>query len=91
VLYLILPLALHACETWSVTLTEEHRLKLFEKRVWRGIFGSNGDEVIGGWRKLYNEELHNLYSLPDTIRMIKEDEMGRACSAHGRGMHSKFW
>jgi hypothetical protein len=51
-------------------IREEHRLKLFEKRVWRGMFGSKGNEIIGGWRKLHNEELHNLYSLPNTIGMI---------------------
>jgi hypothetical protein len=47
-------------ETWSLLLREEHRLRVFENRVPRRIFGPNMDEVIGGWRKLYNEELHNL-------------------------------
>jgi hypothetical protein len=50
---------------------EEHRLRVFENRVLRGIFGSKGDEVTGGWRKLHNEELHNLYSSPSIIRIIK--------------------
>jgi hypothetical protein len=52
--------------------------------VLRRIFGPKRDEVTGGWRKLHNEELHNLYSLPSIINMIvKEDEMGRACSTNG--------
>jgi hypothetical protein len=54
-------LVLYGCETWSLTLREEHRVRVFENRVLRGIFGPNRDEVIGGWRKLYNEELHDLY------------------------------
>jgi hypothetical protein len=67
--------------TWSLTSREEHRLRVFENRVLRRIFGPKRDEVTGGWRKMHNEELHNLYSLP--IGMIKGDEMGRACSTHG--------
>jgi hypothetical protein len=56
----IFPVVLYGCETWSVTLREEHRLKVFENRVLRRIFGQNRDEVIGGWRTLHDEELHNL-------------------------------
>jgi hypothetical protein len=57
---------------------------MFENRVLRRIFGSKRDEVMGGWRKLYDEELHNLYSLPSIIRLEdEEDEMGRACSTNG--------
>jgi hypothetical protein len=55
----------------SKTLREEHRLRVFENRVLRRIFGSKRDEVTGDWRKLHNEELHNLYSSPNIIRMIK--------------------
>jgi hypothetical protein len=62
-------------ETWSLTLREEHRLRVFENRVLRRIFGTKGDEVTGGWRKLHNEELHNLYSSPSIIRMIKSRRM----------------
>jgi hypothetical protein len=58
-------------ETWSLTLREEHRLKLFQSRVLRRIFGPTRDEVTGDWRKLHNGELHNLYSSPDIIRHIK--------------------
>jgi hypothetical protein len=55
----------------SLTLREEHRLTVFEKRVLRRIFRPKRDEVTGGWRKLHNEELHSLYSSPSIIRMIK--------------------
>jgi hypothetical protein len=62
---------LYGCETWSLTLREEDRLKVFENMVLRRIFGPKRDEVTGGWRKLHNEELHNLYCSPSIIRMIK--------------------
>jgi hypothetical protein len=68
---IILPVVLYGCETWSLTLREEHRLRMFENRVLRRIFGRKRDEVTGGWRKLHNEELHNLYPSPSIIRMIK--------------------
>jgi hypothetical protein len=66
---------LYGCETWSLTLREEHRLRVFENRVLRRIFGLKRDEVMGDWRKLHNEELHNLYSSPNIIRMIKSRRM----------------
>jgi hypothetical protein len=59
-----------------VTLREEHRLKVFENRVLRRIFGQKRNEVIGGWRKLYNEEFHNVYSSSIIIRMMKSRRMG---------------
>jgi hypothetical protein len=59
---IILPFVLYGCESWSLTLREEHRLRVFENRVLRRIFGPKRDEVIGGWRKLHNEELNDLYS-----------------------------
>jgi hypothetical protein len=59
---IILSVVLYGCETWSLTLREKHRLRVFENRVLRGIFGPKMDKVTGGWRKLHNEELHNLYS-----------------------------
>jgi len=68
---IILPLVLYGCETWSLTLTEEHRLRVFEKRVLWRIFGPKWDEVTGEWRKLYNEELNDLYSLPNIVWVIK--------------------
>jgi hypothetical protein len=58
---------LYGCETWSVTLREEHRLRVFENRVLRRIFGPKTDEVIGKWRRLHNEELNALYSSPNNI------------------------
>jgi hypothetical protein len=58
-------------ETWSLTVRDEHRLKMFENRVLKRIFGPERDEVTGGWSKLHNEELHNLYSSPSIIRIIK--------------------
>jgi hypothetical protein len=72
---IILPVVLYVCETWSLTLREEHRLRVFENRMLRGIFGPKRDEVIGGWRKLHNEELHNLYCSPSMIRIIKSRGM----------------
>jgi hypothetical protein len=62
-----LPVVLYGCETWSLTLREEHRLRAFENMVLRRIFGPKRDEVTEKWRKLHNEELHNLYSSPDII------------------------
>jgi hypothetical protein len=67
---IILPVALYGCETWSLTLREGHRLRVFENRLLR-IFGPKTKEVKGGWRKLHNEELHNLYSSPSINRKIK--------------------
>jgi hypothetical protein len=72
---IILPVVLYGCETWSLTLREEHRLRVFENRVLRRIFGPKRDEVTGGWRQLHNEELHKLYSSPSIIRMIKSRRM----------------
>ncbi|KAJ4439183.1 hypothetical protein ANN_15142 [Periplaneta americana] len=67
----ILPVVLYGCETWTLTLREEHRLKVFENKVLRKIFGAKRDEITGEWRKLHNTELHALYSSPDIIRNIK--------------------
>jgi hypothetical protein len=82
---IILPVVLYGCETWSLTLREEHRLMVFENRVLRRIFGPTRDEVTGEWRKLHNEELYNLYSSPDIIRQVKANEVGMSCGTHGRG------
>ncbi|KAJ4431941.1 hypothetical protein ANN_20550 [Periplaneta americana] len=67
----ILPVVLYGCETWTLTLREEHRLRVFENKVLRKIFGAKRDEVTGEWRKLHNTELHALYSSPNIIRNIK--------------------
>jgi hypothetical protein len=74
---IILPVVLYGCETWSLTLREEQRLRVFENRVLR-IFGPKRDEVTGEWRRPHNEELNDLYSSPNTIRVIKSRRMRRA-------------
>jgi hypothetical protein len=68
---IILPVVLYGSETWFVTLSEEHRLRVFENRVLRRLFGPTRDEVRGELKKLHNGELHNLYSSPDIIRQFK--------------------
>jgi hypothetical protein len=80
-----MPVVLYGCESWSLTLREERRLRVFENRVLRRIFGPKRDEGKGEWRKLHNEEIHNLYSSPDIIRQVKANEVGGACGTHGRG------
>jgi hypothetical protein len=82
---IILPVVLYGCETWCLTLREEHRLRVFENRMLRRIFGPKSDKVTGEWRKLHNKELHDLYSSPSIIRIIKcgEDKMGGPCSTNG--------
>ena len=72
---IILPVVLYGCETWSLTLREEHRLRVFENRVLRGIFGPKRDEVTGEWRKLHNEELNDLYCSLNIVRVIKSRRM----------------
>jgi hypothetical protein len=62
-------------ETWSLTLRKEHRLRAFENRVLRRIFGPKRDELTGEWRKLHSGELHTFYSSPDIIRQIKSRRM----------------
>jgi hypothetical protein len=66
---------LYRCETWSLTVREEHKLRVFENRVLRRIFGRRRDGVTGGWRKLHKKELHNLYSSPSIIRIIESRRM----------------
>ncbi|KAJ4438933.1 hypothetical protein ANN_14887 [Periplaneta americana] len=74
----ILPVVLYGCETWTPTLREEHRLRVFKNKILRKIFGAKRDEVTGEWRKLHNTELHALYSSPDIIRNIKSRRLGWA-------------
>ena len=68
---IILPVVLFGCETWTLTLKEEHRLRVFGNKVLRKIFGTKKDEITGEWRKLLNVELHALYSSPNIIRSLK--------------------
>jgi hypothetical protein len=89
----ILPVVPYGCETWSLTLREERRLRVFENRVLRKIFGPKREED-GSCRKLHNDELHNLYSSPNIVRVIKSRRMRWAGHvAHmGRGeVFTGFW
>jgi hypothetical protein len=74
---IILFVVLYGCETWSLTLKEERRLRVFENRVLRRIFGPKWNEVTAGLRKLHNEELNDLYSSPNIVRVIKSRRDGR--------------
>jgi hypothetical protein len=69
---------LYGCETWYLELREGHRLRVFGNRMLRSIFGWKRNILTGGWRKLHNEDLHNLYSSPSIIRMINSKRMRRA-------------
>jgi hypothetical protein len=86
----ILPVVLYRCKTWSLTLREEHRLRVFEKRVLRRIFGPKREED-GSWRKLHNDELHSLYSSLNIVKVIKSRRMrwvGHVvCMGEGRGIY----
>ena len=88
---IILPIVLYGCETSSLTLREELRLRVSENRVLRRVFGPKRDEVTGEWRKLHNEELSDLYSLPNILRLVKLRRMGLAGHVarmeEGRGVH----
>ena len=86
-----MPVVLYGCETWSLTLREERRLRVFENTVLRGIFGPKRDEVTGEWRKLHNEELNDLYCSPYIVRVIKSRRIRLAghvvCMGERRSVH----
>ena len=88
---IILPVVLYGCETFSLTLREELRLRVFENRVLRRVFGPKRDEVTGEWRILHNEGLRDLYSLPNILRVVKSRRMRWAghlgFMGEGRGVH----
>jgi hypothetical protein len=87
---IILPVIVYWCETWSLTLREQHRLRVFENRMVMRIFGSKRDEVTGEWRKLHNEELRDLYFLPITIRTMKSRRMRWVGHVTRRGEKRKY-
>jgi len=72
---IILPVVLYGCETWSLILKEERKLRVSENMVLRRIFVPRRDEVMGEWRKLHNEELNDMYSSPSIVRVIKSRRM----------------
>jgi hypothetical protein len=88
---IILPVVLYKRETWSLALREEQRLRMFENRVLRRIFGPRRDEVRGKWTRLHKEELNDLYSPPNIIRVIKLTRMRLAghvaCMGEGRAAY----
>ena len=91
---LILPVVLYGCETWLLTLREERRLKVFENRMLRRIFVPKTDEVKREWKKLQNEGFSELYSLPNTVRVIKsrrmrseERRVGKECRSRWSPYH----
>jgi len=87
---IVLPVVLYGCETWSLTLREERKLRVFENMVLRRIFGPRRDEVTEEWRRLHNEELNHLYSSPNIVRVIKWRRMRWAghvtCMGEERGV-----
>jgi len=84
----------HGCETWSLTLREERRLRVFENRVLSRIFGPKRDEVTEEWRKLHNEELNDLYCSPNIFRVIKSRRMrwpGHVARMRKGEVYTGFW
>ena len=85
---IILPVVLYGCEAWSLQLREERKLRVFENMVLRRIFGPRSDEVTGEWRSLHDEELNDLYTPHNIVRVIKSRRMRwvgmwRVCARRG--------
>ena len=90
---IIMPVVLYGCETWSLTLREERRLRVFQNRVLRRVFGPKRDVVTGGWRNLYNKEISDVYSLPKIVRVVKSRGMRWAghVALMGEGCTGFWW
>ena len=91
---IFLPVVLYGCETWSLTLREERRLRVFENRVLRKTFGPKRDEVTGEWRELHNEKFNDLYCSPNIVRVIRSRRIRWAghVARMGKGeMCTWFW
>jgi len=86
---IILPVVLYGCETWSLKLWEERKLRVFENMVLRRIFGPRRDVVTGEWRRLHNDELNDLHSSPNIVRVIKSRRMRWA--GHVARMGEERW
>jgi len=90
-----LPVIFYGCETWSLILRDESRMSVFENRVLRRIYETKRDELTGEWGKLHTEELYDLYSSPDIIRVIKSRRMRWAehvaCMGQRRGVYRVWW
>jgi len=67
----ILPVILYGCESWSTTLADEHKLRVFENKILRKIYGPKRDEMTGEWRRLHNDELYGLYDSPNVVKIMK--------------------
>ena len=88
---IISPVVLYGCEAWSLTLWEERKLRVFKNMVLRRIFGPRRDEVTGEWRRLYNEELNDLYSSPNIVRVIKSRMRWAGHVAHMGEERGVYW
>ena len=88
---IMLPVVLYGCETWSLGLKEEHKLRVFENKVLRKIFGAERDKITGQWRKLHNAELHALYSSLNIIKNLKSRKLkGTGHLAHNEQSRNAY-